>query len=68
MGKEMQELQKEVRALRRDVKKIIRMLQDPDTILTAEEERLVEKARKEFAEGKTISFEDAKKQLGVNDL
>ena len=56
---------KELLALRREVQFIKTHMFDPDTIMTIEEEERYEKAMQEYKEGKTISLEDLKKELGL---
>ena len=38
---------------------------DPDTILTAEEEKLLEESYKEQKEGKLLSSAELRKELGI---
>lgn len=58
----MEKMYKEILALRREVHDIKNMF-DPDTVMTADEEEIFERAMKEYKEGKTISFENLKKEL-----
>jgi len=55
---------KEIIELKNEVKFIKKHMFDPDTIMTIEEEERYERAMKEHKEGKTISLEDLKKELG----
>ena len=55
----------EIVELRGEVDFIKKHMFDPDCIMTAEEEERYEEAMKELKEGKTISLEDLKKELGI---
>jgi uncharacterized coiled-coil DUF342 family protein len=58
-------LYKELLALRKEVQFIKNHMFDPDTIMTAEEEKRYERAMEELEEGKTTSLEDLKEELGL---
>lgn len=53
-----EELFKELKAIRKDLAYIKEHMVDIDTILTPEEEEILEEGIKEFEEGKAIKLED----------
>ena len=55
------ELIKELKAIRKDLAYIKEDMVDIDTILTPEEEKILEEGIKEFKEGKAINLEDLKR-------
>ncbi|MEK6873106.1 MAG: hypothetical protein AABW90_03795 [Nanoarchaeota archaeon] len=61
----VEKMYKELLALRKEVQFIKEHMFDPDTIMTIEEEERYERARQELEDGKTISLEDLKKELGM---
>ena len=56
---------KELLILKKEIEFIKSHMFDPDTIMTTEEEERYERAMQEHKEGKTISLEDLKKELGL---
>ena len=58
-----QNVLEELKKLRTDVDMLKGKIVDPDTRLTAEEEKIHEEGLKEFHEGKTTSLEDFKREL-----
>lgn len=61
----LDKMYRELLALRKEVQFIKTHMFDPDTIMTTEEEERYERAMQEYKEGKTISLEDLKKELGL---
>ena len=61
----MEKMYGELLALRREIQFIKTHMFDPDTIMTTEEEERYERAMQEHREGKTVSLEDLKKELGL---
>ncbi len=61
----MEKMYLELLALKRDVQFIKTHMFDPDTIMTTEEEERYERAIKEHKEGRTVSLETLKKELGM---
>jgi|TARA_Y100000296_G_C5114024_1_gene226726 hypothetical protein len=60
----MEKMYKELIALKKEVHFIKTHMFDSDSIMTAEEEVQLEKALEEHEQGKTISLEDLKEELG----
>ena len=60
----LEKVYRELMLLRKDVDVIKSQVIEDDTIMTDEEEERYKKAMKELEEGKTISLEDLKKELG----
>jgi len=58
-------LLQEIKTLRKDVEYIKEHMIDIDSILTEKERKQHEKSLKELKEGKTISLEKLKKELGI---
>ena len=61
----IEKMYRELLALRREVQFIKTHMFDPDTIMTTEEEERYQRAMCELKEGKTTSFEDLEKELGM---
>ena len=61
----IQKIYLEILALKREIDFIKKHMFDPDTIMTTKEEERYERAMQELKEGKTISLEDLKKELGM---
>ena len=55
------ELIKELKAIRKDLAYIKEHMVDIDTILTPEEEKILEEGITEFKDGKSINIEDLKR-------
>ncbi|MBS3156528.1 hypothetical protein J4413_04855 [Candidatus Woesearchaeota archaeon] len=55
----------ELIGLKKEIIFIKRHMFDPDVIMTSEEARRFEQAMKEFKRGKTTSYENLKKELGL---
>jgi hypothetical protein len=53
----------ELKAIRRDLLYIKKHMVDVDTILTAEEEKILEESLEEHKKGKTTSLKDFEKEL-----
>lgn len=60
-----QTILKGIKEIKKNLKYIKEHMVDIDTILTKDDKRALEEARKEFKEGKTTSLEDLKKQLNL---
>ena len=60
----LEKVYRELMLLRKDVDVIKSQFIEDDAIMTDEEEERYKKAMKELEEGKTISLEDLKKELG----
>lgn len=60
-----QTILKDIKEIKKDLKYIKEHMVDIDTILTKDDKRALENARKEFKEGKTTSLEDLKKHLNL---
>ena len=60
----LEKVYRELMLLRKDVDVIKSQVIEDDTLMTDEEEERYKKAMKELEEGKTISLEDLKKELG----
>jgi len=61
----MEKIYRGLLSLRREIQFIKTHMFDPDTIMTTEEEERYERAMQEYKEGKTISLENLKKELGL---
>ena len=64
MMKHEQLILEKLEEIKKEVKEIKEHMLDVDTLLDQEDMRAVEEAEKEFKEGKTISLEQLKKELG----
>lgn len=58
------EILKELKVIRKELTYIKEHMIDIDTILTPEEERILEEGIKEFKEGKAIKLEDVERDRG----
>ena len=61
-------LEKELKAMRKDLDYIKEHMIDIDTILTPAEKEALDEADKEYREGKTISLEKLRKELGLKNV
>jgi len=61
---DMRKMYDEIMALKKEVALMKSQRVDIDAIMTPEEEVRYEESMKEYNEGKAISFEDLKKELG----
>ncbi|TAL59079.1 MAG: hypothetical protein EPN88_17700 [Bacteroidetes bacterium] len=64
---ELRKMKAEIKAIKKDVALIKRNIVDPDTILTPKERKEVDKAMKEYREGKFTPLSKLKKELGWHD-
>ena len=60
-----QHISEELGAIRKDLDFIKKHMFDPDTIMTAEEERRFTQSMQELKEGKITPLSDMKKELGL---
>lgn len=60
-----EEILEKLAKLQADMEFLKRNMVDPDCILTPEEEDRLEESLEEFRQGKTISHEQLKKELGL---
>ena len=61
MASEIKQILKKLETMKSDLDYIKEHMVDADTILTKEEENILEKGLKEYKEGKTISLDEFKK-------
>ena len=64
MPSEIKQILKKLETMQSDLDYIKQHMVDADTILTKEEETILEKGLKEYKEGKTISLDEFKKSWG----
>ena len=57
---------KKLEKVEKDIEEIKAHMIDIDSIVTEEDKEALARARKEFEKGETISFEELKKELGLD--
>ena len=65
MENDMSKILNELKEIRIDINFIKNNMVDPDCILTEDDLESIEEAEREYKEGKTISHEQLKKELGL---
>ena len=65
MEAELKQMNKKLMKLTKDVELIKQHVVDEDAVLTPEEEKLLQQSRKHLKQGKTLSSEELKRELGI---
>lgn len=61
----LETIHNDLQTLKKEIKEIKKHMVDVDTILTAEEKRLVDESIQEEKKGKLIGLDEVKKKLGI---